>query len=77
VANVNAEGTLWLKSTARFFGDVTAANLVVEPGALFVGAARIGLAVSEAPSNSAPKPSPTAQPSQRPNVGRLKTQKPE
>ncbi len=35
-------GTIVLKSTARMFGSVTAANLIVESGAVFVGAARIG-----------------------------------
>ena len=35
-------GTVLLKSTARLFGGVEAANLVVEPGAVFVGAAKVG-----------------------------------
>ena len=42
VANLQTAGTVLLKSTARFFGDVQAGNLVVESGAVFVGAARIG-----------------------------------
>ena len=42
VANLQSAGTVMLKSTARFFGDVRAGNLVVESGAVFVGAARIG-----------------------------------
>ena len=42
VANLQSAGTVLLKSTARFFGDVQAGNLVVESGAVFVGAARIG-----------------------------------
>ena len=42
VANVLSAGTVLLKSTARLFGDVQAANLVVENGAVFVGAARVG-----------------------------------
>lgn len=42
VANVQSSGTVLLKSTARFFGDVQAANLVVESGAVFVGNAKIG-----------------------------------
>jgi cytoskeletal protein CcmA (bactofilin family)/DNA-directed RNA polymerase subunit RPC12/RpoP len=42
VANVLSEGTVLLKSTARFFGDVVAGNLVVETGAVFVGFAKIG-----------------------------------
>jgi cytoskeletal protein CcmA (bactofilin family) len=37
-----------LKSTARFFGDVEAANLVVESGAVFVGVARVGAALNKA-----------------------------
>lgn len=41
-ANLHTAGTVLLKSTARLFGDVQAANLVVEPGAVFVGGAKIG-----------------------------------
>jgi cytoskeletal protein CcmA (bactofilin family) len=42
VANIRVGGTILLKSTARMFGDVEAANLVVESGAVFVGAAKTG-----------------------------------
>ena len=42
VANLQSAGTVLLRSTARFFGDVHAGNLIVEAGAVFVGAARIG-----------------------------------
>jgi cytoskeletal protein CcmA (bactofilin family) len=42
VADLAGTGRILLKSTARVFGSVTAANLVVESGAIFVGAARIG-----------------------------------
>ncbi len=42
VANLEASGTVVLKPTARMFGDVTAAHLVVEAGAIFVGRARVG-----------------------------------
>jgi cytoskeletal protein CcmA (bactofilin family) len=42
VADLVATGTVLLKSTARFFGKVQAANLVVELGAVFVGAAKVG-----------------------------------
>ena len=42
VANVQAAQTFVLKSTARFFGDLEAGSLVVEEGAVFVGAAKIG-----------------------------------
>ena len=41
-ANVQAQGSVILKSTARLFGDVQAANFIVESGAVFVGAAKIG-----------------------------------
>lgn len=41
VANLKSAGTVLLKSTARFFGDVQAKNLVIESGAVFVGAAKI------------------------------------
>jgi cytoskeletal protein CcmA (bactofilin family) len=44
VAQVRASGTVKLKSTARFFGEVEAGNLVVEAGAVFVGSARVGRA---------------------------------
>lgn len=40
-ARVQAAGTVQLKSTARLFGDLQAGNLVVESGAVFVGAAII------------------------------------
>jgi cytoskeletal protein CcmA (bactofilin family) len=42
VADVNASGTVVLKSTARLFGDLVAKNLVVEAGAVIVGKVRIG-----------------------------------
>jgi cytoskeletal protein CcmA (bactofilin family)/DNA-directed RNA polymerase subunit RPC12/RpoP len=41
-ADLQAEGTITLKSTARMFGDMQARNLVVEEGAVVVGVARIG-----------------------------------
>jgi cytoskeletal protein CcmA (bactofilin family) len=41
-ADVLATGLVILKSTARFFGDVEAANLVVEEGAVVVGRVRVG-----------------------------------
>jgi len=43
VANIQSTGTVVLKSTARLFGDIQAANLVIESGAVFVGAAKVGL----------------------------------
>jgi cytoskeletal protein CcmA (bactofilin family) len=41
VADLVGTGMVILRSTARMFGSVTAANLVVEAGAVFVGSARI------------------------------------
>lgn len=42
VADVAGSGAVLLKSTARFFGNVTASDLVIEAGAVFVGSARVG-----------------------------------
>lgn len=42
VADLKGTGTVVLKPTARLFGNVTALNLVVESGAVFVGDAKIG-----------------------------------
>ena len=39
--DLQAEGTIVLKSTARMFGDVAARDLVVEEGAVLVGQVRI------------------------------------
>ncbi len=44
-ANLKSAGTVLLRSTARFFGEVEAGGLVVESGAVFVGAAKIGQAM--------------------------------
>jgi cytoskeletal protein CcmA (bactofilin family) len=41
-ADVCAEDTVFLKSTARLFGDVVAKHLVVEAGAVLVGKVRVG-----------------------------------
>ncbi len=41
-ANLNATGTVTLKATARWFGDLAAASLVVEAGAVVVGKMEIG-----------------------------------
>jgi cytoskeletal protein CcmA (bactofilin family)/DNA-directed RNA polymerase subunit RPC12/RpoP len=46
-ANIQSSGTIVLRATGRLFGDVQAANLVVESGAVFVGNARIGRPTSE------------------------------
>jgi cytoskeletal protein CcmA (bactofilin family)/DNA-directed RNA polymerase subunit RPC12/RpoP len=42
VGNLQAAGTVVLKGSARFFGDVSAAAIMVESGAVWVGKARIG-----------------------------------
>ncbi len=44
-ADLHSTGTVRFQPTARFFGAVQAPNLVVEHGAVFVGAARIGARV--------------------------------
>jgi cytoskeletal protein CcmA (bactofilin family) len=41
-ANLRAEETVTLKSTARFFGNVDAKELVIEDGAVVVGKMQIG-----------------------------------
>jgi cytoskeletal protein CcmA (bactofilin family) len=41
VANLRAEDTVVLKSTARFFGNIDARNLVVEDGAIVAGKMQI------------------------------------
>lgn len=40
--DLHAEGTVVLRATARFFGDIEARDLVIESGAVLVGRARIG-----------------------------------
>jgi len=42
VADLHSTGTVRLNNSARLFGNILAANLVVEPGAVFVGSAKIG-----------------------------------
>ena len=41
-ASLQSPGIIWLRSTARLFGDVQSRDLVVESGAVFVGTARVG-----------------------------------
>jgi cytoskeletal protein CcmA (bactofilin family) len=45
VADVRAPGTVRLQATAHLFGSVESGSLVVESGAVFVGAARVGPSV--------------------------------
>jgi len=42
VANLSTSGRVLLKSTARLFGDVEAADIVIESGAVFMGSAKVG-----------------------------------
>ena len=53
VGNLQAAGTIVLKASARLFGNVTAAAIIVESGAIWVGQARIG-ALSEALADARP-----------------------
>jgi cytoskeletal protein CcmA (bactofilin family) len=48
-ADLRAEETIVLKSTAKLFGDVDAKNLVIEAGAVVVGNLRIGSPVEGTP----------------------------
>src|SRR5260221_3533451 len=41
VANLQVAGTVVLKSTARLFGNVVAAAMIVEEGAVWVGQAKV------------------------------------
>jgi cytoskeletal protein CcmA (bactofilin family) len=50
--SICASGTVRLKSSARCFGDLEAANLVVEEGAIFVGEAKIREQIGGAPQLS-------------------------
>jgi cytoskeletal protein CcmA (bactofilin family)/DNA-directed RNA polymerase subunit RPC12/RpoP len=43
VASLHVTGTVWLRSTARLFGDLVAQAVVMEAGAVFVGQTRIGV----------------------------------
>ncbi len=58
VADLHCTGTVRLKSTGRMFGDIEAANLVVESGAVFVGAANIRPPAEEPKPPVAPEPEP-------------------
>lgn len=54
-ASLSCSGTVVIKSTARLFGNVEAGSLVIEEGAVVVGAARIGQAnQGEAEAAAAP-----------------------
>jgi cytoskeletal protein CcmA (bactofilin family) len=53
VSSLEVSGTVFLRATARLFGDVVAGNLVVEAGAVFVGQTKIG--VKPAPFETTPQ----------------------
>jgi cytoskeletal protein CcmA (bactofilin family) len=55
-AKLCVEGIVVLKSTARLFGEVRARHLVVESGAVLVGAVAVGVAPPPAPPPPAPAP---------------------
>jgi cytoskeletal protein CcmA (bactofilin family) len=42
VADLTGTGTVVLKPSARFFGNISSVGLVVEAGAVFVGSAKVG-----------------------------------
>jgi cytoskeletal protein CcmA (bactofilin family) len=65
VANIQSSGTVVLKSTGRLFGDVQAANLVVESGAVLVGNAKIGRAPVEEPPAKSAVTSSTSKPARK------------
>jgi cytoskeletal protein CcmA (bactofilin family) len=65
VANVQSSGTVILKSTAKFFGDIQAANFVVESGAVFVGNAKIGQPKVEETPAKPPPPTAPAKPARK------------
>jgi cytoskeletal protein CcmA (bactofilin family) len=61
-ANLHAQGTIIIKSTARLFGDVEAKNLVVEAGAVVVGKIKIGAPATPAPTTKKQKGEAEASP---------------
>lgn len=50
VSNVHIPGTVILRASAHLFGDVEAANLIMESGAVLVGQVKIGLKTATAPT---------------------------
>jgi cytoskeletal protein CcmA (bactofilin family) len=66
IADVQAEGRVVLRASARLFGNVQAGALEVEDGAIVVGSMRVGLASEpepkRAPAVSPPSPAPAPPP---------------
>ncbi len=61
-ANLAVTGTVVLRGAGRLFGNIEAANLVVESGAVFVGSAKIG----QSASSPAPEPVHLVEPQPKP-----------
>ena len=81
VANLHLTGTVVLKSTARFFGDILAAEVIVEEGAVWVGQAKVGphlvTEFRQAPVAAPPPPAPTpVRPTAEPPVNRISERRP-
>jgi len=66
VSNFNIPGTVILRASAHLFGDVQAANLIMEPGAVLVGHIKIGSPAAKSatvPIHAAtPTPVPVSEP---------------
>jgi len=66
IADVKSDGKVVLRSSARLFGNIQAAALEIEPGAIVVGSMKVGLAPESEPTPVPvqvpliPAPSPTA-----------------
>ncbi len=78
-ANLSVTGTVVLRPTGRLFGNIEAANLIVEAGAVLVGNAKIGqfaplpAAPLELPPLPKPRPSPAVpRPEPKPRRPRLR-----
>jgi cytoskeletal protein CcmA (bactofilin family) len=69
IANVKSTGRVTLRSTARLFGNVEAAALEVEPGAIVMGSMRIGKSVA------LPEPAPVKKPAAAPAPTRARATK--
>lgn len=61
VSSLEVTGTLFLRATARLFGDVVARNIVMEAGAVFVGQTKIGITAAPV-ANTPEQPELLAEP---------------
>jgi len=69
VSNFNIPGTVILRASAHLFGDVQAAHLIMEPGAVLVGQVKIGAPSAKTTTAPAitpqtPEPAPVSVPQQ-------------